>query len=286
MNIIQLSEIISNEKEVKVFLKSKGLLQDFKTCIYCSSERIDAIRRNKIKCYSCNKEWSEKQGSIFNIFRIPYKKLIMALKLFEIEISALEASKQLEVSYNTVLKLYTLIRNALMLISDNKALLSGEIELDESYFGGKRKGKRGRGSQNKTPVFGILERNGKVKVEVVPDVKSDTLKNLTIQKVKRGSLIYTDTYRSYNGLVSYGFKHERINKSYSFANGKVYINGIEGFWSYAKERLMKFHGVSKTRFPLYLKELEFRYNNRQKNMYELILEAIVKYNENRLGGNY
>jgi transposase len=84
----------------------------------------------------------------------------------------------------------------------------------------------------------------------------------TIRKVKRGSLIYTDKFKSYDGLVMYGFKHERIDKSVKFANGKVYINGIEGFWSYAKERLLKFHGVSKANFIYYLKELEFRYNFR------------------------
>jgi transposase len=111
-------------------------------------------------------------------------------------------------------------------------------------------------------VFGILERNGKVKVEIVKDLSAETLLRETIKKVKRGSLIYTDKFKSYDGLVMYGFKHERIDKSVKFTNGKVYINGIEGFWSYAKERLLKFHGVSKDNFIYYLKELEFRYNFR------------------------
>ena len=80
---------------------------------------------------------------------------------------------------------------------------------------------------------------GKVKVEVVKDVSCELLRE-TIKKVKRGSLIYTDKFRSYDGLVMYGFRHERVDKSIRFANGKVYINGIEGFWSYAKERFIKF----------------------------------------------
>jgi len=86
-------------------------------------------------------------------------------------------------------------------------------------------------------VFGILEMQGKVKVEVVKDVSCELLRE-TIKKVKRGSLIYTDKFRSYDGLVMYGFRHERVDKSIRFANGKVYIN--KGFWSYAKERLLKF----------------------------------------------
>jgi transposase len=88
-----------------------------------------------------------------------------------------------------------------------------------------------------------------VTVEVVPDVKGDTLLELTIKKVKRGSLIYSDRFRSYNGLVSYGFKHRWIAHGKRFANGKVYINGIEGFWSFAKERLIKYHSVDPGRFP-------------------------------------
>lgn len=87
-----------------------------------------------------------------------------------------------------------------------------------------------------------------------------------IKKVKRGRLIYTDTFRSSNGLISYGFRHMRIDNGKWFANGKVYINGIEGFRSFAKERLMKYHGVNPKKFPLYLKELESRYNYRYQDL--------------------
>ena len=150
--------------------------------------------------------------------------------------------------------------------------------MDESYFGGRRKGNRGRGAAGKVPVFGILERGGKVTVEVVPDIKGDTLLELAIQKVKRGSLICTDRFRSYNGFVSYGFKHRRIDHGKRFANGRVYINGIEGFWSFAKERLMKYHRVNPARFPLSLKELEFRYNHRDSDLFADLLQVLVSYN--------
>ncbi len=146
--------------------------------------------------------------------------------------------------------------------------------MDERYVGGRRQGKRGRGAAGKLPVFGILERGGKVKVEVVPDVRAETLLREAIAKVKRGSLIYTDRFGSYDGLVCYGFRHERIDHGQRFANGKVYINGIEGFWSYAKERLLKYHGLSAQWFPLYLKELEFRYNHRKEDLFEKLLEVL------------
>jgi transposase len=98
-------------------------------------------------------------------------------------------------------------------------------------------------------------------VEVVGDVQSETLLEVAIRKVKRESLIYIDKFGSYNGLVSYGSKHQRIDHGKTIVNEKVYMNGIEVFCSFAKERLLKYHGVDAEKFPLYLKELEFRNNH-------------------------
>jgi transposase len=112
---------------------------------------------------------------------------------------------------------------------------------------------------------------------VVSDVQGEILLELAIRKVKRGSLIYTDKFRSYDGLVSYGFRHRRIDPSERFANGKVYINGIEGFWSFAKERLINYHGVNPPKFPLYLKELEFRYNHRDRDLFDDLIQVLTGY---------
>jgi transposase len=150
----------------------------------------------------------------------------------------------------------------------------GEIEMDESYFGGRRKGKRGRGAAGKVPVFGIYERNGTVRVEVVKNVTAESLLNMTIKTVRRGSIIYTDKFRGYDALMFCGYRHLRIDHKRRFSSGKVYINGVEGFWSYAKERIIKFHGVSKKKFPLYLKEMEFRYNNRHQNLFPLLVQKL------------
>ena len=153
----------------------------------------------------------------------------MAITLFELDTSVRESAKQLGLAYNTVYHIHQVLRHAIFIAESDNGSFSGETGMDESYFGGRRKGNRGRGAAGKVPVFGILERGGKVKVEVVHDVKGDTLLELAIKKVRRVSLIYTDRFRRYNGLVSYGFKHRRIDHGKRFANGKVYFNGIEGF---------------------------------------------------------
>lgn len=176
-----------------------------------------------------------------------------------------------------------MIRQAILTkCKDYELLLKGEVEADESYFGGKRKGPRGRGAKNKVPVFGILERNGLVSVDVVPNVGAKTLMNMTIKKVRRGSIVYTDKFRGYDALMFCGYRHLKVDHGKYFANGKVYINGLEGFWSFAKERLMKYHGVSQEKFPLYLKELEFRYNNRDKNLFVIFVQLMASFLPNLL----
>ena len=210
-----------------------------------------------------------------NKVKINCKKWLWIIKLFELELSARKISQQVGLSYPTVLKALNTIRMAILANnSENKELLKGEVELDETYFGGKRKGKRGRGAFNKIPVFGILERDGVVRVEAVKDVTAEILLNLTVKTVRRGSIVYTDKFKSYDSLMFCGYRHLRIDHGKRFSRGKVYINGLEGFWSYAKERIIKFHGVSKEKFPFYLKEMEFRYNNRHKPLFNIIAQYL------------
>ncbi|MWQ21628.1 IS1595 family transposase, partial [Glaesserella parasuis] len=139
-------------------------------------------------------------------------------------------------------------------------VFDGQIELDESYFGGHRKGKRGRGAAGKVAVFGILKRQGKVFTVVVNDTKITTLMPVMSRKIKPDSWVYTDTYRSYDALDVSEFHHERINHSELFAVKQNHINGIENFWSQAKRILRKYNGIDRKSFPLFLKEYEFRFN--------------------------
>jgi transposase len=138
--------------------------------------------------------------------------------------------------------------------------LSGEVEADESYFGGKRKGKRGRGSAGKVAVFGLLKRGGKVYTAIIPNVKTETLLPIIEQKVQPDSIVYTDTFRSYNALDISEFHHMRINHSELFADQTNHINGIENFWNQAKRHMRKFNGIKADNFYWFLKECEWRFN--------------------------
>jgi transposase len=142
-----------------------------------------------------------------------------------------------------------------------KVQLNGEIEVDESYFGGKRKGKRGRGAAGKTPVFGILKRKGKVFTAMIPNAKASTLMPIIQQKIQPDSIVYSDSLSSYNVLDVSEFRHFRINHSELFADRTNHINGIENFWNQAKRHMRKFNGIPKAHFHLFLKECEWRFNN-------------------------
>lgn len=183
------------------------------------------------------------------------------LEFFVAEVTARAAADLMGLQANTAALFYRKIR---MVIAERLEVqaseFSGEIELDESYFGGVRKGKRGRGAQGKVPVFGILKRGGKVYTQVIGNTKTDTLMPIIRRKIRPDSVVYTDSYRSYNALDVSEFKHYRIHHSALFADGKNHINGIENFWNQAKRVLRKYNGIPAKQFYWFLKETEFRFN--------------------------
>ena len=140
-------------------------------------------------------------------------------------------------------------------------------------FGGVRRGKRGWGAAGKIIVLGILQRNGKVKVFAVPARTEQNLISLVHSHTKPGSLYYTDDWHAYGSLRLQG-DHVVVRKEKGCPKGRDHLNGIEGFWSYAKERIIKHHGVTPQRFPFYLKELEFRYNHRKEDIFSLITKFL------------
>ena len=185
------------------------------------------------------------------------------LEYFVLEVTARSAANLLGIQPNTAALFYHKIRQVIAARLEVQAeeVFDGEIELDESYFGGTRKGKRGRGAAGKVIVFGILKREGKVYTKVIDDTKTDTLMPIICRKIVPDSVVYTDSYRSYNALDVSGFHHHRINHSTHFAEQKInHINGIENFWNQAKRVLRKYNGIPKQHFHLFIKECEFRFN--------------------------
>ena len=183
------------------------------------------------------------------------------IELFVAGTTARTAASLVGVNKTTASYYFLRLRQIIYDNSQAHDVFSGEIEVDESYFGGIRKGKRGRGAVGKVPVFGLLKRNGKVYAAMIPNAKGETLMPIIRDKVKPDSFVYTDCWRGYNALDVSEFKHYRINHSELFADKHNHINGIENFWNQAKRHLRKFNGVPKSHIHLFLKECEWRFNN-------------------------
>lgn len=215
--------------------------------------------------------------------RLSYYQVKKLIIHFCTDIDASKTAFLTGINRNTVNRYYRIYRE--LIFGKQQSDLEqffGIVECDEAYFGSKRlRGvnmpqKRGRGTW-KRPVFGIFERDGRVYTELIPDSKRDSLRKVIVGKIAVESIVITDGWRGYNGLVDVGYdKHLRINKSIHFSDGHgVHINGIESFWSFVKRRLQKFNGV-KSYFHLHLKECEWRWKKTEK---ELITELtqMLKY---------
>lgn len=192
--------------------------------------------------------------------KISERKTRQIIKFFALDLTANRVAQITGLTHQSVNRIFLKIRHRVAAEAMRASPFAhAEVEVDESYFGAKRvRGKRGRGASGKTIVFGIYKRNGSVYTEIVPNVQKKTLQAIIKGKVSLDSVIHSDGWRGYNGLVDVGYsKHFRVIHSDDvFAIGDNHINGIESFWSFAKRRLHKFNGVSKHTFYLHLKECE------------------------------
>lgn len=211
--------------------------------------------------------------------RIAEKVFRRIIRYFSLDLSASDTARLSGISVRSINNIYIKLRHRLAGECEKHSDINGQIEVDESYFGPKRiRGKRGRGASCKTIVFGLFKRNGWVYTEIVPDVKKRTLQRVIRGKVGLDSIIHSDGWRGYHGLVDVGYaKHYRVEHgSNEFANDVSHINGIESFWAYAKLRLSKVKGIRKEMFYLHLKETEFRFNHRNDNLYLVLLKLLRK----------
>ncbi len=241
-----------------------------KKCVFCGSFKVNRTKRGYVRCRNnpCGKQKSLKR----------IRTEIAIVQGFYQQQPAYRLAHDLGADYKTITRVYQRLREAIYHVAELEGRrLSGEVEMDESYFGGRRKGKRGRGAAGKSIVFGLLERDGRVYTRVVEHVSKEELMAIIKKKTRKGSVYYTDTFRSYHSLKRLG-KHHRLNHGKAFAyRGGNHINGIEGFWSFAKHILYNYRGVSKYHFPMYLKEVEYRFNHRNDNLFKLFMSIYFGY---------
>lgn len=258
-----------------------------RVCIKCHYRKIYRLSNNGYyKCSRCKYWFNDFSSTYLGTLRINLDITSHMLYLFVLGVPAYRVRFYVPISLKTIERTFRIFRQAIYdsLVNELQNLkLSGEIEIDEALFGGhKRGGKRGWGSiEHKNLVFGIYKRNGIVITFPVSDRKHETLIPLIKQHTRKGSLYYSDEHTAYTSLELLG-KHRQISHIRDeYVRDDTHINGIEGFWSYAKIWLYQYRGINKRYFHLYLKEIEFRFNHRNENLFDLTSKLLVNLVEDK-----
>jgi len=250
------------------------------TCPKC--QKVTKHHRVKSRpCYECDycgHQVYPTADTIFHKSTTPLRlwfQAIYRMASTRCGISAKQIERETGVTYKTAWRMFKQIRE---LLGEDIAKLNKEVEVDETYVGGVRRGKRGRGAANKSKVIGATQRQGKVVARVSPDVKRSSLVPFITKNVDRDATLYTDEFPSYDTMSRIGYKHIRINHNAKvFAIGKTHTNTIEGFWSLVKRGIDGvYHSVSPQYLQSYLNEYSFRYNHRKSetSMFKIFLSRI------------
>lgn len=238
-------------------------------CPHCGSLKSYKFADGKLfKCGDCRKKFTVKVGTIFSDSHIPLQKWFYAIYLntsLKKGISSIQLAKYLGTTQKTAWFMLQRIRYSVE-NAGRGDLLGNIVEADETYVGGKKHdGKRGRGASGKTPVVGIAERKGEIRLEVTANTKAVILDKIITENVKPGSTVMTDEYRPYSHVTKLGYEHRRVNHSNKdFVIGQNHTNTIEGAWSHLKLSIQAIYiGVSPKHLQKYCAEYEYRYNTRE-----------------------
>lgn len=267
------------------------------TCIACSSRKISVTSDGRFLCRACGTKFSLTTSTYLAHIRLPLDSIYELLYWFAYEFTAHKTAQEVRLPQRLVHRCFSVIRKAITDYEEAQMeKFFGEVEVDETYIGPKFKNrrkknreklrhiravKRGRGAKNLLqPVFGIYQRNDTVYVKFVKDTGARMLQDIIKGKIVLESNVYSDTWPSYQGLRARGYRHETIDhgREEYFRRArrrKVHINGIEGFWGYMKERLIKHHGVSERNLIYYVKEQEFRFNHRYLSTDEFVQKIVT-----------
>lgn len=226
------------------------------------------------KCRSCGKRYTSQ--SVWDACRLPERTKRKLVEYFVLGVPAYRLRHWRLASRIAIERFFRILRAVLCLTEQCEPMLEGIIECDEALFGGRRKGKRGWGAAGKILVFGMMKRNGKVRVMPVSSRETATLIPLIQEHTRAGSLYYTDDWHAY-GSLRLRSNHVIVKKEDGKPKGRDHINGIEGFWSYAKHWLYQYRGIHKKFFPLYLAELSFRFNHRDTDILPLMHAVLRGY---------
>lgn len=258
-------------------------------CPSCGAEgEFHKLRDRRVfACPNCLHQIAPTANTILHDTRTPLVSWFYAMYLFcttRHGVSGKELQRQLGVTYKTAWRMGQQIRKLTEKADHFDALLTGHVEIDEAYVGGRVSGLGGgRGAPNKTIVLGMIERKGRTVARIIPDVKTKTIRPIVLDTIEPGSTISTDELKSYNLLTNDGFRHGRVNHGkgeysrYVVKSLSFHVNTVEGFWRLFKASVRSTHvHISPKYMQRYLSEFTFRANHRGRvnGMFDLLVGAL------------
>lgn len=279
-DLLSFAERFPNEKACRLFLEKK-LWNNKPRCPHCkndgSERKIYRYANDRLfKCAECKRQFQVTTGTIYEKSNLPLRKWFLGMYLISTHkkgLSSIQLSKALGITQKSAWYLAQKIRYMLLykdVTKSNKPVkkLTGTIEVDETYVGGRKRGiyYRGRSVKHKTPVFGMLQRGGKLIIMPVPDTKRKTLEPIILKYVEKGSKIMSDEWWAYKRLNKH-YKHSTvIHGQREYARGETHVNGLEGAWSLLKRSIRGvYHRPSRKHLEKYCAEFQFKYNSRHND---------------------
>ncbi len=248
-------------------------------CPRCGAQKAYVLAEGRLRCAGCRYTFHALTGRFAGLAGLSPRQWLRLVRLFAAEETAHAMAASLAVAYNTAYKAATVTRLAVLADSlDGLAVLRGPLGRELGFSGRSLRPRPADAPLAAIPVFGILEREGVVFVDYLPDMTPEDLLHFNLHfslpLSRLGAIVYSDRYLRYQTLVTCG--SDLLARRFVEVAGRVPAvePRQEGFWAYARERLIRFHGVTARKFPLYLKELEFRYNHRQEDILPILLQDI------------
>ncbi|MES9994658.1 transposase [Desulfovibrio aminophilus] len=269
----------ASEEAAKALLRGLCHPDGVPFCPRCNDRRVYHLAEGRLRCGGCRYTFQEFTGRWINNGGLSCRQWLRLAELFAGEATAHGIAKEIGASYNATYKALTALRYALLVQAlDARLLLGPATGLGECIQGRKLTGQPGDLPPGRVPVFGLIEEGGLVFVDLVPEIEAETVfhfhANFQLKLIRMNNIIYTDRYRRYHALVFCA--DESLPLRYISNYDRIpYVDAEQhAFWTFAQERIKRYKGLSPQRFPLYLKELEFRYNRRDQDLCRLFLEAL------------
>lgn len=264
-------QLVKTEDSAAAYLKKHCWDNYRRYCLRCHSYQFYRIAGDRYRCKRCAYTFHDFSGRWISKCRIGSRNWLMIIKLFENESSTRIIADEIAQSYPTVLKALDVLRLAIIANSSDATPWINHV-----YFRSVDLNAKGK-PQSIYVVFGILDLDGNVKIDILEDFTADKIMNLRPKMLRRSLIYYTDEYHPYDALVFHDHSNAIPLSKSDDSNHTYKINGENGFWEYVKTSISRYRGISKAKFPHYLKELEFRYNHRGQQIFELLCSYLVSF---------